>query len=569
MWVNPNGYTKTFQVLIAAGADVNAKMWNGMTALMWAAYVANKGSALDRDGQEEVIRCLLLAGAHLNLKDNLGRSAYEFVSLSLEAEIAQLLKTGLPINKETIKAALALGKINIESANSKYVPFAVESGDWELLDGLIKRGCSLDSIRNGNGYWAFVHAAENGHADMLRRLLKEGVAVDSKMGKGGRTALMGASAKGHAEAVQALIEGGASPDTRAEDGYRALMCAAENGHTAIVKRLLQAGADPAVKNGRGLSAIDLASNSECVHLIRQALSQPFGEDLAPRPASVTAQGRFGETRVSPSSPGTAAIAGRFEVLREIGQGGMGKVFQAKDQKLGRVVAIKQLREEIRVNPREKERFASEARTVAKLRHPCIVEIYDIVDEGADVYLVFEFVDGSSLDAVLAQRKRIPLKECLGFMSGVAQALVHAHGQGVIHRDLKPANIMASKQGHPKVMDFGIARQAKESMTRVSRIADTSGTIAYMAPEQELKGEATPRTDLYSFAICLYEMLAGELPFIGPNFYLQKERAALKPLRQALPELPEPLAQAIERCLSFDPQSRFAGIAEFARASGMG
>ncbi len=260
------------------------------------------------------------------------------------------------------------------------------------------------------------------------------------------------------------------------------------------------------------------------------------------------------------------IAGKYELLRQIGQGGMGLVYEAKDHSLGRRVAIKKMRPEVAMNPKEKARFLDEAKIVAQLRHPSIVDIHEIIEESNEVYLVFEYVEGQNLAEMIAKHGKLAAAEMGSVLGGVCRALAFAHSKKVIHRDLKPSNIMVTKAEGAKVMDFGIAGQALDAMSRVSRV-ETAGTFAYMSPEQHL-GKWDARSDIYSLGATIYEALTGDIPFRGPDFLAQKERSVFKPLTEILPDCNVRLNEIIVRCLKPDPKERFQTIEEFARAAGV-
>jgi len=233
---------------------------------------------------------------------------------------------------------------------------------------------------------------------------------------------------------------------------------------------------------------------------------------------------------------------------------MGIVYEARDHKLNRKVAIKKMREEIKIKHGEKERFLREARTVAGLHHPHIVDIYDIIEEERDLYLVFEFVQGSTLEAIMEKKGKTAWKDCIKIGGAVCEALDYAHQRRIVHRDLKPSNIMLTEQGYVKVMDFGIAREAKDTVSRLS--GDTSGTLVYMAPEQHL-GSYELRTDIFALGVTMYEMLTGEVPFKGPDFLVQKERMIYPPPRELAPDLPPKLDEIIGKCLQKDLEERYS------------
>jgi hypothetical protein len=267
----------------------------------------------------------------------------------------------------------------------------------------------------------------------------------------------------------------------------------------------------------------------------------------------------------PSRNMVALLQGKYEIVRQIGSGGMGLVFEGKDCSLDRPVAIKKMRPDIRMSGRVKARFLHEAKTSAALHHPFIVDIYAVVDEGSEIYLVFEYVDGESLAEFMDRKGRMSPDRMRPMLKCVCEALVYAHSCKFAHRDLKPSNIMLTKQGYAKVMDFGIARQIKDTVSRLTH-TDVSGTRPYMAPEQEL-GQFDARSDIFSLGVTVYELLAGQLPFPGPEFYLQKEQEDFERLATAAPDTP-PDAAAVERSLRCDPAARFQTAAESAAALGV-
>jgi len=260
------------------------------------------------------------------------------------------------------------------------------------------------------------------------------------------------------------------------------------------------------------------------------------------------------------------IRGQYEISKQIGAGGMGMVYEGTDRSLGRRVAIKKMRDELRLNARERDRFIIEAKTVASLHHPNIVDIYAIAEEGDDVYLVFEFVDGKTIHDLVQTKGRLEAAEAVRVTRAMGEALAYAHSRGVIHRDMKPSNVMLTAAGQVKVMDFGIARMAKDAMTRYSMTNTVVGTPPYMAPEQE-QGVVRKESDVYSLAICAYEMLTGKLPFIGiaAGMLMNKINMSYIPPSRAIAGLPEPLDAVFLRAFQADPDRRYRTPQEFVAA----
>ncbi len=264
--------------------------------------------------------------------------------------------------------------------------------------------------------------------------------------------------------------------------------------------------------------------------------------------------------ITPSIFYEGVASGKYKIIKKIGQGGMGSVYLAIDQSLNREVAIKKMNEEIKMNEREKQRFLEEARTVAMLHHPNIIEIYTIFEEKGDLYLVFEYIDGTSLDNKLNEAVRMPFFEVKPIVIDIAKALKYAHSRNVIHRDLKLSNIMISKDGIVKVTDFGLAKVVREARARYSS-TEIVGSPAYMAPEQD-NGIFLKESDLYSLGICIYELLVGELPFSGPDYHYQKERKLYTPLSQIVVGLPKDIDRVISKLLEPDPTYRYRSVDDF-------
>jgi len=259
--------------------------------------------------------------------------------------------------------------------------------------------------------------------------------------------------------------------------------------------------------------------------------------------------------------------GRFEIVAELGQGAMGVVYEARDPAIGRRVAIKTVRAGLATSVSDDmlERFRREARAAGTLSHQNIVTVYDVGEQDGVTYIAMEFLDGRPLDEVLADRRCIPVDECVELMAKVLEGLGHAHEHGVVHRDVKPANIVVSENGTVKVADFGVAHTLDSELTRTGMLI---GTPHYMSPEQFAAGRIDGRSDLFSVASILYEMLTGERPFHGDNLGAMMHNVMNTepvPVRKINVHVPEPLAGVIEKAMSKDPQRRYQTADDFVAA----
>ena len=277
-----------------------------------------------------------------------------------------------------------------------------------------------------------------------------------------------------------------------------------------------------------------------------------------------------ETREAGSSPVTATDLvgqkiGPYQVLEKIGQGGMATVYRGFHAELDRYVAIKVLAGALPTTPELIQRFQREAKTIAALRHPNVVQVYDFGPLGDTYYLAMEYVEGSDLQAEMRRRgeaeQPFSREEILHLLGQVAEALDYAHGQGVIHRDVKPGNVLLTASGQPILTDFGLATLRRTRATLITTIGqNVLGTPEYTAPEQALDAQAAnPQSDIYSLGCILYELVTGHLPFEGDSalsIALLVISSDPMPPRGHVPDLPVAVERVILCALDKEPKRRF-------------
>jgi serine/threonine-protein kinase len=259
---------------------------------------------------------------------------------------------------------------------------------------------------------------------------------------------------------------------------------------------------------------------------------------------------------------------RYELAQKIGEGGMARVYRGRDTRLNRSIAVKVLHSHYAGDAGFLQRFHHEAQAAANLRHPNIVDVYDVGLDGDIHYIVMEYIDGSDLKALLARHGPLPVEQAVAIAEAVAQGLGAAHRMGLVHRDVKPQNIMVGPEGQVKITDFGIAKSSLS--TALTETGVTFGTADYISPEQARGQPATPRSDIYSLGVTLYEMLTGRLPFSGESSIavaMQHVSEEPPPPRMYNPRIPPALEALALRAMSKDPNDRPATAQEFAQLLG--
>ncbi len=256
------------------------------------------------------------------------------------------------------------------------------------------------------------------------------------------------------------------------------------------------------------------------------------------------------------------LAGRYEILAELGRGGMGKVYKAHDRELNETVAIKTLLNRPGENPREEERLLREIQICRRITHPNVVRVFDMGRFGGGIFITMEFLEGENLDGVVLRREALPLARIRSILADIAAGLREAHGLGIVHRDLKPSNVLVTPT-RLKILDFGIARMLDRD-TRLTQPGFAVGSPMYMSPEA-LQGMAVDgRADLYSLGVLAYALIAGTEPFQSSNaaaLALQHLQQPPPDIRKHRPDLPAPWFDFLAKLLAKQPAQRYGSAQE--------
>jgi tetratricopeptide (TPR) repeat protein len=299
---------------------------------------------------------------------------------------------------------------------------------------------------------------------------------------------------------------------------------------------------------------DVANRLNAIKAARTVLETPstpaMMEATVSRPGPETAQ------------PEAVSQSERYTLLEEVGRGGMGIVYRARDNILERVVAFKVLPANLKDHPQALKNFFREAKSAARLNHPNIVTVYDAGDEAGTYYIAMEFVEGETIKQILNREGRLPVKAVLMIAGQVCRAIEYAHERRIIHRDIKSSNIMWTPDKQVKLMDFGLAKVVEE-VKGYQTIA--SGTPYYMSPEQTLGRNIDHHTDIYSMGITMYEMATGKLPFMKGDAAYHHVHTAPPVARNENPEIPESLSDIILKCMQKKPEDRFDSARDLFKA----
>lgn len=249
------------------------------------------------------------------------------------------------------------------------------------------------------------------------------------------------------------------------------------------------------------------------------------------------------------------LGDRYEIISKIGAGGMADVYKARCHRLNRYVAIKILKQEYSEDKKFVDKFRAEAQSVAGLSHPNIVNVYDVGEDGELHYIVMELVEGITLKSFIERKGKLNMREAIGIAVQIAQGMQAAHENHIIHRDIKPQNIIISKEGKVKVTDFGIAKAASSNTVT----SNAMGSVHYISPEQARGGYSDEKSDIYSLGVTLYEMLTGQVPFVGDSAvsialaHIQEDAV---PVRTISPEIPVSLDRIVQKCMQKKPERRY-------------
>ncbi len=257
------------------------------------------------------------------------------------------------------------------------------------------------------------------------------------------------------------------------------------------------------------------------------------------------------------------IAGRYEIIEEIGKGGMARVYKSKDKLLNRYVAVKVLKDDYKDDKEFVRRFNTEAQAAASLSNPHIVSIYDVGCEDGMYYIVMEYIEGETLKDYIERVEVIPWRKAAEFALQICEGIEEAHNNSVIHRDIKPQNIIMAPDGVLKITDFGIARAATQATTTMAS-NNTIGTAHYLSPEQARGGYTDERTDIYSMGVVMYEMLTGTLPFDDSTavaIAIKHLQETPTPITEINPDVPKALEAVVMKAMTKEQNSRYSSITD--------
>ncbi len=300
------------------------------------------------------------------------------------------------------------------------------------------------------------------------------------------------------------------------------------------------------------SAVQKAEN------VRKLLSEKAFTRMSQVMGTGTGSRMFAASEAALSPNETQPIRKRYGIVKEIGRGGMGVVYLAKDQSLDRLLALKILHSSFKKNQQAIQTFLREAKSAAALNHPNIVTIHDTGTQDGEYYIAMELIEGRTIKQILKAKGKLSYGSVTEVLRQLLEGLAYAHSMKIVHRDLSTNNIMWTKQKIVKIMDFGLAKVVRELASEQSIVG---GTPSYMSPEQTLGTPIDQRSDIYSLGICIYEMTLGELPFKQGDMGFHHLHTVPPVPKELDPRMPDFFNATILKCLEKKPENRFQSVAE--------
>ncbi len=504
--------------------------------------VSAAARALDRDGQTEASH-RMLARFHLD-RDRADTAAKHLESAGDLREAAELHQSLHHFEK----AATLFEKVGDDESAAE---------NFRSAGKLLRAG---DAYARADAYDSAVECFKRAGdtARWIEALEKKGDAFEA--------ALVALDQGDRTRAIQCLNKVGTSDASYPEAAIRLAEAYHDQGHTELALHKLDELVATRRDGELDTSGLDRAANvlegvgefQRALRLLERLRQQDAAwPHLATRIDDLRKKAsRPMDKAVTPEIPGAAAFSSefRYEILEELGRGGMGIVFKARDRRLGRVVALKRLPDNLRNHPKAVELFLREARAAAALNHSNIVTLFDAGQDGETFFLTMELLEGLPLQRVLADRGKLPHRHVAKLGGQVALGLEYAHEQGIVHRDIKTGNLFLTNKKLMKIMDFGLAKMVEE-VRRASTVI--GGTPYYMAPEQSAGEAIDRRVDIYALGVTLYELLTGSVPFKDGDVAFHHRHTTPPHLRDVAPDVPAAFADLVAQMLEKKPEDRIA------------
>lgn len=434
-----------------------------------------------------------------------------------------------------------------------------QAGDHEALVGALEA--------NGELFRAAALASEHDDRARAIRLLQQVGPKDPEYGRAAEQLALAYETEGHLDLAANQLE-------------RRLQSLAPGETAPQLEIHLAELFDETGEWGRALEVLERLRDREPtfpriasrIESLRKKLTGPAPGSMAPGPfgtgssVSGTAMSAGSTAGFTPPAGATAFVAeARYEILEEIGRGGMGLVYKARDRRLGRVIALKRMPENLRDHPGAVQLFLGEAQAAARMNHPNIVTLYDADQENGHFFITMELLEGLPLNTILSKRGHFDPKDTARLGMQVCAGLQFAHEQGIVHRDIKTANLFITRERMLKIMDFGLAKILEAVRDKGATLI--AGTPFYMAPEQAAGKVTDGRTDLYALGVTLFELSTGRLPFFEGDIADQHRHAPAPNPADGIEGYPADLAELIQNLMAKSPEDRPASATDVARALG--